>query len=151
MLRMPAADYETDFVLWAETQAAALRDRRFEELDLANLIEEVDDLSKRERDAVRSHLKQLVAHLLKFEHQPERATQSWHDTIEAEAEAIAEAFDDTPSLRGSLKESMAKAYPRARRLARKETNLPLKTFPETPTPELWRAVHAAIAGEDFKL
>ena len=50
--RPPAGDlYEEDFPLWAERQAALLRARRFDELDLDNLIEEVEDLSRRERDS----------------------------------------------------------------------------------------------------
>ena len=42
--------YEEDFPLWAERQAALLRAGRFDELDLENLIEEVEDLSRRERE-----------------------------------------------------------------------------------------------------
>ena len=42
--------YDNDFALWAERQAALLRARRFDELDLDHLIEEVEDLSRRERD-----------------------------------------------------------------------------------------------------
>ena len=40
--------YEEDFPLWAERQGALLRARRFEELDLDNLIEEVEALARRE-------------------------------------------------------------------------------------------------------
>ena len=36
--------YEEDFYVWTEAQAALLRERRFEALDLANLIEEVEGL-----------------------------------------------------------------------------------------------------------
>ena len=39
-----AALYEEDFYLWVERQADLLRDGRFRDLDLAHLIEEVEDL-----------------------------------------------------------------------------------------------------------
>ena len=35
--------YEEDLYLWSQTQAALLRAGRFDELDLANLIEAVED------------------------------------------------------------------------------------------------------------
>ena len=37
--------YEADFYVWAEEQAALLRARRFDALDLENLIEEVQGLA----------------------------------------------------------------------------------------------------------
>jgi hypothetical protein len=66
--RPPAGDlYEEDFVLWAERQAALLRAKRFDELDLDNLIEEVEDFSRRERDTVESHVETILEHLLNLE------------------------------------------------------------------------------------
>ena len=34
--------YERDFCLWLERQAELLRERRFDELDLANLVEDIE-------------------------------------------------------------------------------------------------------------
>ena len=45
-IRPTAKDlYETDLYVWARNQAELLRDKRFDELDLANLVEEVEDLA----------------------------------------------------------------------------------------------------------
>jgi len=44
------ASYEQDFGLWAEQMADLLASGRFAELDIENLVEEVRDLSKRERN-----------------------------------------------------------------------------------------------------
>ncbi len=41
--------YDQDFYVWTEVQAELLRRRRFEELDLDNLIEEVEGLGERRR------------------------------------------------------------------------------------------------------
>jgi hypothetical protein len=54
----PSSAYESDFAQWAETQATALREGRFADLDVTNLTEEIDDPSNRKRDIVRSRLKQ---------------------------------------------------------------------------------------------
>ena len=42
--------YERDYSQWAETMADLLSLGNFAQLDIENLVEEVRDLSKRERD-----------------------------------------------------------------------------------------------------
>ena len=42
--------YERDYSQWAETMADLLASGNFTRLDIENLVEEVRDLSKRERD-----------------------------------------------------------------------------------------------------
>ena len=39
--------YDTDFVEWTAHAVELLRQRRFDEIDLENLIEEIEDLGKR--------------------------------------------------------------------------------------------------------
>jgi Domain of unknown function DUF29 len=58
--------YDEDFPLWAERQAALLRAGRFAELDLENLIEEVEDLSRRERKSIESYVETILEHFLKL-------------------------------------------------------------------------------------
>ena len=57
--------YEQDYGLWAEQMADLIASGRFDELDIENLVEEVRDLSKRERDRLLSSLQLIVHHLLK--------------------------------------------------------------------------------------
>jgi hypothetical protein len=56
--------YEQDYGLWAEQMADLLSAGRFAELDIDNLVEEVRDLSKRERDRLLSSLRLIVHYLL---------------------------------------------------------------------------------------
>ena len=62
--------YEQDYELWAEQIANLLTAGRFLELDIKNLVEEVCDLSRRERDRLLSSLRLIVHHLLKWDYQP---------------------------------------------------------------------------------
>jgi hypothetical protein len=149
MQRTATAGYDADFALWAEEQAAALREGRFADLDMAHLLEEIDDLSGSLRREIRSRLRQISAHILKFQHQPERATSSWSETIIEQSEAIEDVLEGSPSLRREMPGFIATAYPRARRLASRETKLPIATFPETQTREFESALKAALAGDDF--
>jgi Domain of unknown function DUF29 len=127
---MPTPDYDTDFYAWAAQQAAALRAKDWAALDLEHLAEEVEDLRKTERRAVRSQLRLILSHLLKWRYQPDKRTESWRSTIANGRVLVQEDLEDLPSLAGELPELYSWAYPRARRDAAKETGLLLATFPE---------------------
>jgi len=60
----------------AHAQAEALRAGRLDELDLENLAEEIADVSRREADALESHLETLVLHLLKWRHDPDHRSRN---------------------------------------------------------------------------
>lgn len=63
--------YEDDFHAWALDQAEALRrlaeTRPYAGLDFPHLIEEVEDLARAERNAVRSRLRRIIERCLKLE------------------------------------------------------------------------------------
>ncbi len=120
--------YDQDFHAWAQQQARALQAKDWAALDLNNLIEEVQDLAGRHRDALGSELKRLLVHLLKWHHQPTHSSESWLDSLEHARQAIDEVIDDHPSLAEYPQALLPKAYQRARRQAARETKRPLTTF-----------------------
>jgi hypothetical protein len=128
---MSHPDYHTDFYAWAQAQAQALRAKDWAVLDLEHLAEEVEDLRKTERRAVRSQLRLILSHLLKWAYQPARRSDSWRSTIANGRVLVQEDLEDNASLARELPELTAWAYPRARRDAAKETGLPAATFLET--------------------
>jgi hypothetical protein len=96
--------YEQDYGLWAEQMADLLESGRFSELDIANLVDEVRDLSKRERDRLLSSMRLIVHHLLKWDYQPQKRSKSWVGTIQRERKNIALYLEDSPSLKRYLTE-----------------------------------------------
>jgi hypothetical protein len=136
--------YEDDCALWAQEQAAALADRRWADLDVGNLAEEIGDLSRSLDHALVSHLKVLLAHLLKREFQPERASRSWELTERDQADEIEELLREAPSRRPRLEAMIPTAYRRARRLAARETELSPDVFPEHPSSLTLAALRAAL-------
>ena len=122
--------YATDYNLWVRQTAKLLRENRWHDLDLENLIEEIEDLGKRERRAITSQLIRLLLHLLKWQYQPQRRSDSWLDSIADARLQIELALQDSPSLKVYPLEQLDKSYQRARRSASKQTGLPLTTFPE---------------------
>jgi hypothetical protein len=127
---LPPADlYAHDFYSWALTQAALLCQRRFAELDLADLAEEVEDLGRRQASEPQSRFEARLTHLLTWMFQPERRSHSCVGTITRERGKIAEHLEDNPGLKASRHELFARPCRHARADAVAETNLPLETFP----------------------
>jgi hypothetical protein len=122
--------YDTDFDAWAQQQAEALRAKDWAALDIEHLAEEVEELRKSERKAVRSQLRRLMSHLLKWQYQPQRRSDSWQATIVDARRLLADDLEDNGSLARELPSLADWAYARARREAAKDTGLPLGTFPE---------------------
>ena len=63
-VRVEPSLYEQDFCLWVEEQARLLREGSLDQLDIANLVEEIEDLGIHERKAVQSNLVVVLKHLL---------------------------------------------------------------------------------------
>ena len=128
-LNRPAA-YGEDFYRWAHDQAALLRSGRAADADLANIAEELETLGRSEVHALRSHLKQIICHLTKLAHQPERATRSWINTVARARQDVEILLEENPSLRSRLPEIFDKACRDGRALAILETGLNVKAFPQ---------------------
>ncbi len=121
--------YKADFYAWTQEQATLLRNQRWSQLDLPNLIEEIEALGKQQRQELRSRLRVLIGHLLKWEYQPELRNRSWLATLRVQRRDTVRLLDDSPSLKSYLDDVLEEAYEDARDLAMGETNLPIATFP----------------------
>lgn len=143
--------YEDDFVGWADEQAAALAKGRIADLDLVNLADEIAGLSGSSRQQVQSRLEVLLLHLLKHEHQPERATRSWKASELHQVHRIQVLVEASPSLRLYIGTMVSKAYAYARKKAALETGLPPETFPEQPSAALLAALRAQLEEAGIRL
>jgi Domain of unknown function DUF29 len=127
------AQYETDFVAWSERQVELLHNHRFEleplGIDVTNLVDEVATLGRTERRRLRSRMVVLLVHLLKWQFQSMRQSNSWRLTIEEQRERVDQVLRESPSLRRSLDAALKDAYGSARRRAAIETSFNIDTFP----------------------
>jgi hypothetical protein len=121
--------YETDFNLWIEQTVNHLKKGNLQALDLDNLIEEISDMGRNNRREVFSRLKVLLMHLLKWQYQPEKRTNSWINTIDEQREQLELILRDSPSLKPYLADIFAECYQKEVRGTVNETNLPKETFP----------------------
>jgi hypothetical protein len=133
--RMGTPDpYETDFHAWAFEQARRLR--AGEPIDAENIAEEMEDLGRRQQDQLLVHLDLLLTHLLKCEFQPSKHTRSWDLTIKEQRRRVSRLLTKMPSLKKTLTEAIAEAYPIAVLHASRETEIVEDDFPsECPYSE----------------
>jgi hypothetical protein len=123
-------DYDRDLYTWSQVQAALLRERKFDQIDLEHIAEEIEDMGKSEQRALESYLEALLMHLLKWVYQPSFRGRSWRLTIVEQRKRLHKHLRDNPGLKSRLDTSITDAYDFARFGAEKETGLPLSTFPE---------------------
>lgn len=110
--------YDDDFYAWTQHQGAVLRempvvDNRF---DHERVAEEIEDLGKSERDAVRSQVRHIIEHLLKLQYSP--ATDPRAGWMRSVAEARAELGDKiSRTLRQDTQRRLPVLYRQVRELA----------------------------------
>ena len=121
--------YEEDYLAWTERQVALLRAGRTDELDLGNLIEELEDMGRAEWRELENRLETLLAHMLKRDHQPEKRSRSWDNTIDDQRRRLERLLKRSLSLRRDLAHTLAEIYPYAVRKAVRETRMGPSAFP----------------------
>ena len=90
--------YEDDFYAWTQYQAEVLRslhvsDNRF---DREHVAEEIEDLGKSERDAVRSQIRRIIEHFLKLTYsRAEQPRFGWMETIDDARETLSDKLSAT--------------------------------------------------------
>ncbi len=124
--------YEDDFYAWTQHQAAVLRsmgvtDNRF---DREHVAEEIEDLGKSERDAVRSQIRRIIEHLLKLQHSPAESPRfDWMATIADARAALGDKI--SPTLRRDAEATLERLY----RYGRRQAELGLRGFGEHPAAD----------------
>jgi len=130
-----AVSYEQDYHAWLAAEARALRERRVNEIDTFNLAEELEDMARSVKKAVRSQLARLMAHLLKwsiekdFRERNPSAANRWLASIRNARDEIKDDLAESPSLRTYLPGIFDKAYKAAINGAIEDTGLAESAFP----------------------
>jgi len=123
--------YDTDFVAWLEEQAAHLRAGRLSVLDIENVAEELEGLTRSQRQQLENRLEVLILHLLKWDHQPDERANRWRASVAEQRSRIRRLLRDSPSLKRTLDEAAREVYPEAVEQAAIETQLDETAFPAT--------------------
>jgi hypothetical protein len=112
----PKELYQEDFYVWTQRQAELLRARRFEDLDLEHLIEEVEELGDTKLSAVLNNARVVMEHLLKLQHSPATDPRNaWRATVLEHRSRL--EVELTPRLTQIMEEELPRMYRLARRSA----------------------------------
>ncbi len=131
--------YDTDYNLWVLETVKQLENRDLDSLDWENLIEEVWDLSRRDKRKMENLLIRLVEHLLKlgyWECEKHRNKGHWEAEIANFRKQIKRELKASPSLKRYLQEIWLESYQDGREIASKRSQLPINNFPEKPIANL---------------
>jgi hypothetical protein len=121
--------YETDYLQWIETTVQRIQSQEYGAVDWENLVEEIEDMGRRERHSLESNFIVIVIHLLKWQFQPQRRSGSWEGSIVEHRRRVNKALKDSPSLNSYLVAFEVEGYKEAVKQAKAETGLPLEAFP----------------------
>lgn len=125
--------YDADVVAWSLEQARLLRAGQFSLLDIEHIAEEIEDVGKSEQRELAHRMAVLLAHLLKWQYQPDYKGNSWRRTIVDQREGVVRRLKKTPSLKTSLSDPdwWADAWQDARQDAARGTGIGYDQFPAT--------------------
>lgn len=137
--------YERDFIAWCEDTIIKLKARKFDTLDLDNLIEEIESLAKRDRRELESRLDVLLNHLLKRCYIPTPENyRGWELTIREQRKELQRLLRQSPSLRSYLSEIFDEVW----KVSLAEVQ---EDYPEINLPDHWKfsCDTEAILTEEF--
>jgi hypothetical protein len=124
-----AVEYEQDIYMWTLHNAQLLKQRRWDEVDVEHLIEELETMARRDQRELVSRFIVLLTHLLKWQFQPTQRSNSWEGSIVEQRIQIMRLLKSAPSLKNYCPEAIADAYPDAVKIAVRETKLVAEIFP----------------------
>lgn len=131
--------YESDYNLWLLETVKQLENRDLDALDWEDIIDEILDLSKREKRKIESLLIKLFEHLLIWQFwqsEREKNRGHWEREITNFRLQIIRQLEDSPSLKNHLHSRFERCYHDGRKLASKHSQLPPNIFPEEPIAPL---------------
>jgi hypothetical protein len=141
---METDSYDQDFYAWAKRNAELVRQGKWSEIDAEQIAEELENTWKSQKRELISRLAVLLAHLLKWQYQPDKRSDSWVSTIVTQRGEIQLLLDDSPSLKHDQDACIEKAYRFAKDRAARETGLGTDVFPDFSPYSFDQ-----IVGEDF--
>ena len=124
-------EYGRDVAAWSAEQARLLRARLFDQLDVEHIADEIEGVGKSEARELASRMAVLLAHWLKWEHQPTLRSLNLQNTIREQRTQVLRRLKRTPSLQPELEKAdfIRDVWSDARIAAARETGLDIASFP----------------------
>jgi hypothetical protein len=127
--------YEEDFYLWLQDTKKKLKEHDFQNLDLANLVEEIEAMGRSEKRELENRLITIIEHLLKLLYwtsENDYNARGWRVTVIEQRRQVQRLLQDSPSLKRFLSEIWLNCYQVAREDSLKKYQLSSEIFPIEP-------------------
>lgn len=131
-LTPPKLLYDHDFLQWTEETIAHLQNRDFNQLDIANLIEEIDSLGKSQKNAFKGQIRALIEPIMKrcYVDMP-LEYNGWERTIRNIRPEIEDLIETSPSLENDYPQLLDRVYQQCLKKLRPE-------YKNTDFPDTWQ-------------
>ncbi len=139
--------YQADETAWLEAMAELIHEGRASDLDYGHLAEYLEDMARRDRREVKSRLRLLIAHVLKWLYQESMRTPSWRGTINSQRRELEDELLTSGTLRNHAEAILAATYTKAVEDAVEDTGLPAETFPAECPWTLEQLLSAEVLGD----
>jgi Domain of unknown function DUF29 len=125
--------YDIDAHLWLLETIELLKQKKFNELDLENLIEELESLTRKDKNTVKSLLEQIIRHLLLLQYWSEESDITSHHWS-AEIYSFRNQLKDelTTNLKKYLQEERLNIYQKALGYVQRKTKFKVNFPTECP-------------------
>jgi hypothetical protein len=102
--------HDRDFAQWANGQARALREGKFDAVDREILANELERMVSRERNEINQRLEALTVQLLVWTVQPATRTEHYKALITEQRASIDSLLRSSPSLRPTVEAAIPRTY-----------------------------------------
>ena len=107
-------EYEKDVYGWTVATISLIKQRKFNELDIDNLIEEIESMGKQQIAQLKSYLIIFIEHVLKIKYAHTNVLQrnqyKWENSLKNQTLNILEHIEENPSLQKEFSAIAVKAY-----------------------------------------
>ena len=122
---------DDDLAGWAYGQAETLQLLRPAGVDWENIAEELKDLGNAQFKGFVSAVQLVMAHMLKWDMQPQRRGNSRANTIGVQRDTALGGLAANPGFKARIEEAMVVAWRRGIRDASSAMDIPLRAMPQT--------------------
>lgn len=70
-----------DIYRWAVEQSALIREGRFDQVEIINVADDIEDVGRSDDRALESRISVVLLHIIKWDCQPRRRSRSWSNSI----------------------------------------------------------------------
>lgn len=105
--------HDRDFNLWVEGIANSIKKRDINNMDWDNLLDEIEDMGKSYKRALRSYTQRLIEYIFKLKYwqsELERNKNGWKSEVINFRSEIENILEDSPSLKNYLAENYLTWY-----------------------------------------